>query len=300
MAETVDVPGVKKPLPKWAVFGGLGVVGLLVFQYYKNKSSQNATTSAAAAATSTDQYPADGTVGNPQDLYSTDPATGQTYGNEQAGSGGTCGAISGSGVSDQGIIGYDANGNPIYAPGYGPGASGTGTAGGPPFSSNSDWSNWVISQMQTANPNVDVGALTDALGLYLQGQPVDAAQKTLIFDAIAIGGNPPVAGANGYPPKVQTNGGTGGGTGGGGGGPVQNLHVTGRGRDYLNLGWTAQPGAGKYEVKIYDPQGHAVKSATAGSNKYRASGLHKNTRYHVFVRANNGPAGSGIYANTLK
>lgn len=277
MAETLQVPGIKKPLPKWAVFGGIGVVGLLVFQYYKSRKSASATAAAAGAATSTDQFPPDGTVGNPQDPYSTDPATGQTYGNESVGSGGTFGAFTGGGGVSGGAPGGDSSTGPT----------------GPPFSNNADWTNWVIQQMQTNDPGLDVGALTNALGLYLNGQPVDAAQKTLVFDAIAVAGDPPVAGANGYPPKVQTNGGTTGGH------LVQNLRVTNRGRDYLNIAWTAIAGIGKYEVHIY--QGNReLKSATAGTNKYRATGLSRSTTYHIYVRANNGPAGSGISATTLK
>jgi PASTA domain len=258
MTETVKVPGVGKPLPKWAVFGGLGVAGLLIFQYYKNRKSQSATAAAAAAATSTSQYPPDGTVGNPQDLYSTDPATGQTYGDEAAGSGGTFGAFSGGG-SSSGIIGYDTNGNPIYAPGYGPGnTSGSGVPG-PPFSNNAAWANYAISQLGTANPNLDVGALTDALGLYLAGQPVAAAQKTLIFDAIAVAGDPPVAGPNGYPPKVQTNGGTGGGA------PtvvVPNvLHLT-----RLDAGKKIKA-AGLKDDATGAKHGHVVSQSPAGGSK---------------------------------
>jgi hypothetical protein len=86
--------------------------------------------------------------------------------------------------------------------------------GGPPFSNNAAWNDWVIQELQARNPSVDAGALVDALGLYLNGQPVSTSQRTLVFDATAIGGNPPVAGPNGFPPKVQITG-SGGGSGGG-------------------------------------------------------------------------------------
>lgn len=207
MAETVTVPGIKKPLPKWAVYAGVGGAAVAVIYYYRRKSSAPA--AAAAAATSTDQYPPDGTTGNPQDLYSTDPATGQTYGNEAAGSGGSYGAFSGSGVSDQGVIGYDANGNPVYAPGYGPGAAGS-TTGGPPFSNNSAWADWVIPQLEANDPNLNTTDVQNAIGQYLDGQPLTPAYKIIALDAEAVGGPPPVAGANGYPPKVQVTGSSGG------------------------------------------------------------------------------------------
>jgi len=211
MAETVAVPGMGK-VPKREAEIGLGLVVILIIVYYvRSKSSSSTTTTAAAvAATATDQYPPDGTVGNPQDPYSTDPATGQTYGDEAAGSGGTYGAY-GSGAAS-GMYYDPATGAYDLTSPYGTTPSGSTTTG-PPFSSNSAWSSYVITTMEANNPNQDVGALTDALGLYLNGQPVDAAQKTLIFDAIAIAGDPPVAGPNNYPPNVQTNGGGGGGGG---------------------------------------------------------------------------------------
>lgn len=200
MADTVKVPGVKKPLNKWLVGGGLAVGGYLIYTWYKNRSSA---ATPAAAATTTDQYPPDGTTGDPSDPYSTDPATGQTYGDEAVGAG-TYGSYGTTGA-DQGIIGYDAQGNPIYAPGYGP-APGDGTTGGPPFATNDAWANWVISQMTTNDPSLNVGNLTDALGLYLDGAAVSPAQKTLVLDAEAVGGPPPVAGANNYPPNVKVTG----------------------------------------------------------------------------------------------
>lgn len=225
MAETGDVavPGMGKVPKKEATIGLVVVVTLVVVYYYKKKSSA----SSAPAATATSQYPPDGTVGNPSDPYSTDPATGQTYGNEAAGSGGTFGAYGSysGGASGSGSgSGSDGDGDGESGGGLNDG-SGSGS-GGPPFSSNSEWSNWTIQQMQATDPAVNVGALTSAIGLYLAGQPVDPAQKQLVFNAIAIGGNPPVAGANGYPPNVRTNGSKGGGGGGGKGGKTARVPVT--------------------------------------------------------------------------
>lgn len=245
MADTVHVPGVSKPMPKWAVFAGLGAVGVAIVLYYRSKNQ------AQPAATSTDQYPPDGTVGNPADPYSTDPATGQTYGDEAVGSGGTFGAFGGLGGfggtgwdSSTGMY-TDPNGNTCTNPGadgYCP-----GSGGGPPFSTNDAWSNWVITQMQTLNPNVNIGDLTDALGLYLAGQPVDATQKTLVLDAEAIGGPPPVAGPSGYPPNVHVNGGKGGG--GTATNPVTGLKQTGgEGFTGADITWAASPGATSYQV----------------------------------------------------
>lgn len=218
----VKLPGGAK-VSKKAAAGGLVVVVTLIGVYYwkKRSSASSAAAIGAAAATTTDQYPPDGTTGDPSDPYSTDPATGQTYGDEAAGTG-TLGAYGGLGADLYPPDGTTGNPNDPYSidpatgvtygneGGGGGGGTGTGT-GGPPFTSNSAWSNWVVQQDQTLNPDVNVGDLINALGLYLEGSPVTAAQKTLIFDAIAIGGDPPISGANGYPPKVRTQG-NGGGT----------------------------------------------------------------------------------------
>ena len=223
MADTVKIPGIKQPLPKWAAFAGLGAVGVAIVLHFRNSSSQAATT---AATTTGGLYPPDGTVGDPTDPYSTDPATGQTYGNEGLGSFGSTGGgvLAGGGGGDTG-----------------------GGSGGPPFSSNDAWSNWVIQQIQTLNPTVNTSDLTDALGLYLAGQPVDPAQKTYVLDAEAIGGPPPVAGPGNYPPNVRTNGNKGGG--GNAVNPVTGLKQTGQeGFTGADITWQPSPHATSYQV----------------------------------------------------
>ena len=205
----VKIPGGGK-VPKKAAAAGVVIVGTLIGVYYYRKRSSSATATGAAAASSTDQYPPDGTTGNPSDPYSTDPATGQTYGDEAAGSGGALGAF-GSGAAS-GLYYDPATGAYDLTSPYGTqGTSPYQTQGGPPFSSNSAWSDWVVQELQAQDPSINVGNLVNAIGAYLEGQPVSAAQKTLIFDALAIGGDPPVAGPAGYPPKVRTSG-NGGGT----------------------------------------------------------------------------------------
>jgi PASTA domain len=205
----VKVPG-GGHVPKKAAAAGLVIVGTLVgVYYYKKRKTAAAPGAAGAAATATDQYPPDGSAGNPSDPYSTDPASGATYGNEAAGSGGTLGAFGSGAASGQY---YDpATGAYDLASPYGTGGTGVSsgnpqTPGGPPFANNAAWSDWVIQEIQAVNPAADTGALITALGLYLDGQPVSVAQKTLILDAEAIAGSPPVAGTNGYPPKVRTAG----------------------------------------------------------------------------------------------
>jgi hypothetical protein len=227
---TVDVPLAGK-VNKKVLAGAAGVVTALIIIYYVRKPKAT-----PAAATTTDQYPPDGTVGDPTDPYSTDPATNQTYGNESVGSGGTFGAFT-SGV-----------GTGVGSGTFDTGSTTSSTTVGPPFSRNADWSSYVISQISSTNPNVDVGALTDAIGLYLNGQPLTPTQKQLVFDAIAVGENPPVAGANNYPPQLRSA-------------PQGNTHVTPTvsGGHIVNLtattavvGWTGHD-ASSFRVQIKGP-----------------------------------------------
>lgn len=199
MAEQVTIPGTKKRVPKWAAAAGVGGTGILIIIYYRNKKASPAagavpagTTAAglatgAAAGSGSDPYPWDGTYNNPADPYSMDTSAGITYGDESAGIGGS---------------GYGYSGG---------GGGGGGGAAGPPFSTNAAWSAWVIQQLEANDPNLSTTDVQNAIGEYISGQPVTAPFKTIIFDAIAVGGNPPVAGAAGYPPKVHS---TGTGTGG--------------------------------------------------------------------------------------
>lgn len=226
LAGNVKVPIVGS-VPKKTAAAGVAVVGVLIVVYYvRKKNSSAATTAAAAAATSTDQYPPDGTTGNPQDPYSTDPATGATYGDEATGSGGTYGAYgTGSALTDtypwDGTTGNEADpysldpatGVTFGAEGLATGGTNANPSGGPPFANNSAWENWAVQQLQLNDPGINTSELTDALGLYLNGQPVSPSQKTLVFDATGIAGDPPVAGSQNYPPNVRTNGSTGGSEG---------------------------------------------------------------------------------------
>lgn len=209
LAGNVRLPVVGS-VPKKTAAAGVAVVGVLVVVYYyrKKNSAASAAQQASQAASSTDQYPPDGTTGNPSDPYSTDPATGQTYGNEETGSGGSYGAY-GSGAAS-GLYYDPVTGAYDLTSPYGTMPSGSS---GPPFASNSEWEAWVVQELELNDPNINVDNLTTALGLYLNGQPVSPAQKTLIFDATGAAGDPPVAGPNNYPPKVRTNGSTGGSEG---------------------------------------------------------------------------------------
>src|SRR5487761_1037706 len=91
----VTIPGTKTKVSKPVAAGAVGLVGIGIIYYYTKQKKASA---AVPAATSTNQYPPDGTTGDPSDPYSTDPATGQTYGDEAVGSNSTLGAY-GSGAA---------------------------------------------------------------------------------------------------------------------------------------------------------------------------------------------------------
>lgn len=195
---TVDIAG-KKIKKNTAVAGAAVILLVIGIAVYRTKKARASPPAAAAAGS----YPPDGTTGNPADLYSTDPATGQTYGDEQA-MGGTGGYSAGT----------DAQGYPLGSPAdlAWQNSLGTGgfinypvtavTAPGQTFTTNGQWAQYVEQYMtQTLGANPET--IGNALGKYITGQPVTAAQQSLIEQAIAFAGSPPVAGPNGMPPSIN-------------------------------------------------------------------------------------------------
>lgn len=276
----ITIPGTKSRVSRPVAYAGLAAVGVLIIIYYRK---QKAAATATPAATPTDQYPPDGTSGNPGDPYSTDPATGQTYGNEAAGSGGTYGAY-GSGAASGNYYDPATGAYDLTSP-YGttPTTQPYQVAGGPPFSSNSAWADWVIQELQAQNASIDVGGLTGAIGLYLNGQPLDAAQRAYVFDAKAIGGDPPVAGPNGYPPKLQGSGSTGPVSPLKPPGPVTGFSVTGH-KGFADFGWAPDPTADNYNLVISGPQ--PVNRQT-GPVTHQEHVVLKPGHYTAKVRGNN-------------
>ena len=184
MADEVKVPGVG-PVKKPLVFGGLAVLAVILgVAYYRHSKSAS---TAAASTTDTSAQ---------QDPNAIDPATGLTYGEEAAGI--QSGTLAGYGTAygdTSGIVGYDAQGNPVYADqvGYGP---------TPNFVNNAAWSQ-AVQQYLVASTGADAGTVAAALGTYLAGQPLTSAQATIVQSGIAFFGQPPQAGSNGYPPSLR-------------------------------------------------------------------------------------------------
>lgn len=196
MADTVNLFGsqVKKG---YVIAGGVVLVAAVAYGWYKNRqSAQQAGTAAAgttAASPSGDPYPPDGTTGNPSDPYSTDPATGETYGDEADG------GYIGDGLSNLG--GYYGNSG-LYG-------DGTGFEQPGDFTSDAYWAQYCEQYMGSSGDD----SISQALGAYITGAQVTSDEVSIIEQAIAIAGFPPVAGTNGYPPSINT-GGSGNGSGG--------------------------------------------------------------------------------------
>lgn len=175
------------------------------------------------------------------------------------------------------------------APGGEPGTPGSETPpSGPPFANNSAWSNWAIQQMGSNDPNLNIGHLTTALGLYLNGQPLDAAQRRLVFSARGIAGDPPVAGPGGYPPKLKSLPSNPPPGGPGKPGAVTGLHASAVAGG-AHLTWHKAARAEKYHVRVW----HSVKDApvvrdvTVPGTAFAVTGLARHSRYGWHVQAEN-------------
>lgn len=312
----VHLPVVGGVSKKALIIGGVGSAAVVGLFLLRKRSSSSAAAAPAGGP--------DGTTGDPSDPNSIDPATGLTYGQEAAG---------GSDYLDPGL--QDTSQGPTYgATGYYDpntgqwvyGNSGTGQAAA---TTNQQWAQNAISYL-AGNSSVDTGALAAALGAYLAGRPVTTDQESLIDQAIAAEGYPPVSGPNGNPPGMNVSsagtgaGGTGGstggvtgsggdgssagtgtvGTGGAHGGPITatpvSLHTTQVSKTSAQVAWIAPripAGQGPltgYSVAAYDGGGHLVNGPFhVGTGQLYANigKLKSKTAYHVNVWCD--PAKSG-------
>lgn len=173
MPGTIDLPGVGAVDKKY-VFVGAGVVVLGAAYYFRNKQQQNAAIAASGANTGID--PATGyAYGSPEDAAALANQAG--YVNPTVGTGGGGGSV--SNIPDNGLP--------------------------QGFTSNAAWSQYVVTYFLNNSLIQDSTQLTDALGRYVTGQaPADANQESLINQAVAFAGYPPIAGSDGYPPHIRT------------------------------------------------------------------------------------------------
>lgn len=95
--------------------------------------------------------------------------------------------------------------------GYGVGSSVAPTQ---VVTTNAAWAQAAENYL-TENGGYDPATVAAALGIYITGSTLSAAQQAVVEAAIAFEGYPPIAGASGYPPAMHTSAATGqgGGTG---------------------------------------------------------------------------------------
>jgi hypothetical protein len=177
---------VKTPLgpmkKKTAMIAGGGAILLIGVVYYRSKKAAAANAAATSAAATTDA-----------NQTGIDPATGFAYGS----------AEDSAALAQMGGIGYTP---------YGGGGGGTTgqfpTGVGPPFTTNAAWGQYCEQTMGSSGSD----SIAAALGHYLTGSPLQSGESTIVDQAIAVGGYPPTAGPNGFPPGLNTSNPTTGGT----------------------------------------------------------------------------------------
>lgn len=163
---------------KTALLIGGGAVLIVGIGYYRSKK--------AAAANAAAQTATDATNAANDPSAGIDPATGFPYGS----------AEDAAALAQQQGLSY----NP-YSPLGGGSPGGQYPQVGPPFSSNAAWGQYC-EQTMGSNGSDTIAA---ALGHYLTGSPLQSGESTIVDQAIAIAGYPPVAGPNGMPPALNTN-----------------------------------------------------------------------------------------------
>lgn len=268
MPDDIKLPGGLHVKKEVAIVGGVVVIGGVIYYYRKQKAAQAAAAAAAQTAANTTTAAQTGT--------GIDPVTGYPYGSPE----------------DQAALAAQSynilptqSGN--FGPGYGP--PGPGGSGG--FTSNAQWAQ-AAEQMMGSN---GTDATAAALGKYLTGQPISSDQQTLVQEAIAIEGYPPVAGPNGFPPSINLQS---GGPPPPGGGTIAGLKVTAR---FTNVSatWTPNPGDTSWTVTLTTHQGsQTVGSQTVSTPSVYFGSLQENTGYAVHVTGTPSGATGVAYTQT--
>lgn len=152
---------------KTALIAGVGAIAILGIIWWRTKSTENLASSAGASEIN--------------------PATGYPYGSPE----------------DAAAMAAQAN---YITPTTGSAGGGAGgyPLGGIGFVNNAQWVQAVIEYMTTAGLVEDPTALSAALGVYITGSPATSTQQSLIEQAIAAQGFPPLSGPSGYPPSINT------------------------------------------------------------------------------------------------
>lgn len=155
---------------KTGLFLAAGTILVFGYTWYRAKQSSAAAASATAGAN-------DGI----------DPATGYAYGSAE---------------DAAALTAQAAYISPSTSGGGGGTASGAYPSGS--FATNAAWAQAALQYMQSSGALTDETAFSTAIGKYLTGSPLSDAEKSLVEQAIAFEGYPPVPGPAGYPPSINT------------------------------------------------------------------------------------------------
>jgi hypothetical protein len=165
---TFKIPGIG-PVKKNTAYmvGAVVVIGGIL--YYRSRQAANAATIAASG-----------------ESVGINPATGYVYGSAE----------------DAAAL---ANQAAYQTPGIGSGGGGGGgTSATTGFVSNAQWTQSAVNSLVDAGAVDSTALLTAALGKYLSGRALTVDEQSLVQQAIAIAGLPPVSGPNGFPPSMNT------------------------------------------------------------------------------------------------
>lgn len=183
----LSLPGVGPISKKWVVIVAAGSAVTIGYIVIRRRSQANA----AVGATSSDTSTADTSASD------IDPLTGDIAGSAQDQA--DLAAMQAGGYEDElGLDGLGDYGGYLAAT---PAAATIPGAGG--FTTNGEWAQQAESDL--GGLGIDQTSLSAALGQYLTGQPLTAAAQSLVDQAIAEEGYPPVSGPSGYPPAMKTS-----------------------------------------------------------------------------------------------
>lgn len=281
------IGGIKK---NYVYAGGAVAVIVIGVVYYRSKQQS----SQAVNTTGTVTDPAGNVCAalSPSSGYCPGTPEDLAYaGNTATGSGGLVGTDASSYVGGQ-IIGYDQYGNPIYSSNSGQGNTGPGT-----FTNNANWTQAALAALINNEPNANPATISAALALYINGEDVGSdANRSIVEQAIALMGYPPVSAASGNPPGiVQKN------QGNGGGGnpppvtkpahnPVKGLRKGNIAFDNFDVLWDATPNATGYTVTT-TKAGKQINTQKVTGTSAHIAHLAQGTRYNVRVWATPDPKG---------
>jgi len=249
---------------KTALLVGGGVAVLAGVMYYRGKQQEQPSTAGASTEIN--------------------PATGYVYGS----------AEDAAAMAAQGDY---LTGGMVGGSGGGGGGSGGDPPAGTGFTNNAQWTQSTIIGMTNSGIIEDASALSVALGKYIAGQPVgdSTVMRSLIEQAIAFNGHPPLAGPNGYPPSINTQ--NPAGTPAGGDKPAAPTGFRDEGPQWtyaLVYRWNAVPGAASYVLSDGDTE-WPVGNVTG----WQRNGLVHSGNYYTKIAAINAAGVRSDWSPTL-